>query len=71
MPSLTFIFRVRDNLPLVEAVDEENKDHREQDIYKRQAKDLAQRLRTTADSMHSFESGSQTFQYAWNGAVVV
>jgi len=61
MPALTFITRVRDGLPLAESI-EDDKDHKELDYFKQQAKQLLGKLRSSNDSASSFESGSHVFQ---------
>lgn len=62
MPNLTFITRLRDGLPLAESIGDE-KDHRDFDTYKSQAKQLFIKLRSSPEGAQSFESGGSVFQY--------
>jgi hypothetical protein len=62
MPTITFVTRARDGLPLAESIDDE-KDHRELDALKQQAKQLLGKLRSSAESRQSFETGAHVFQY--------
>ena len=63
MPKLTLLSRISDGLPLAASMEDE-KDHRELDNYKAQAKKLLKTMSNGAPARVSVESGSSVFQCA-------
>lgn len=63
MPKLTLLSRISDGLPLAASMEDE-KDHRELDGYKAQAKKLLKTMNNGAPARVSVESGSSVFQCA-------
>ena len=61
--SMTLLSRVSDGLPLAASMEDE-KDHRELDGYKAQAKKLLKTMNNGAPARVSVESGSSVFQCA-------
>ena len=63
MPKLTLLSRISDGLPLAASMEDE-KDHRELDGYKAQAKKLLKTMSNGAPARVSVESGGSVFQCA-------
>lgn len=63
MPKLTIIARVVDGLPLAASM-EDDKYHRDLDVYKNQAKRIFKQLSSASPGRLSIESGSEIFQCA-------
>lgn len=63
MPKLTIIARVVDGLPLAASM-EDDKYHRDLDVYKNQAKKIFKQLSSSSPGRLSIESGSEVFQCA-------
>eukprot|EP00962_Isochrysis_galbana_P019122 scaffold5569_cov116-Isochrysis_galbana.AAC.2 len=61
MPKLTLIARVVDGLPLAASMEEE-KDHRELDAYKSQAKRIVKQLNAASPQRMTIEAGANNFQ---------
>ena len=61
MVKMTLLHRVSDGLPLAASMEDE-KDHRELDAYKAQAKKIIKTLTTASPGKMSIESGGSTFQ---------
>jgi len=62
MPKMTLLSRVPDGLPLAASMEDE-KDHRELDAYKAQAKKIIKTLSAASPGKMSIESGGSTFHY--------
>ena len=62
MPKLTLLSRISDGLPLAASMEDE-KDHRELDGYKAQAKKLLKTMNNGAPARVSVESGQSVFHY--------
>ena len=62
MPKITLVARVSDGLPLAASLADE-KDHRELDAYKAQAKKILSQLSAASPSKMAIESGPNTFNY--------
>mmetsp|Transcript_29095 Transcript_29095/g.93795 ORF Transcript_29095/g.93795 Transcript_29095/m.93795 type:complete len:215 (+) Transcript_29095:26-670(+) len=62
MPKLTLIARVVDGLPLAASMEEE-KDHRELDAYKSQAKRIVKQLNAASPQRMTIEAGANNFHY--------
>jgi len=62
MPKLTLLSRISDGLPLAASMEDE-KDHRELDGYKAQAKKLLKTMSNGAPARVSVESGGSVFHY--------
>ena len=62
MPKLTLLSRISDGLPLAASMEDE-KDHRELDGYKAQAKKLLKTMSNGAPARVSVESGQSVFHY--------
>mmetsp|Transcript_19382 Transcript_19382/g.60914 ORF Transcript_19382/g.60914 Transcript_19382/m.60914 type:complete len:215 (+) Transcript_19382:61-705(+) len=62
MPKLTLVARLTDGLPLAASMEEE-KDHRELDAYKAQAKKIVKQLSATSPARMTIESGQNSFHY--------
>ena len=60
---LTLVARVSDGLPLAASMEDE-KEHRQMDDYKTQAKKIVKRLNSTSPPRISIESGGSFFQCA-------
>ena len=63
MPKLTLLSRISDGLPLAASMEDE-KDHRELDGYKAQAKKLLKTMSNGTPARVSVESGGSVFQCA-------
>ena len=63
MPKMTLLSRVSDGLPLAASMEDE-KDHRELDAYKAQAKKIIKTLSSASPGKLTIESGGSTFQCA-------
>ena len=63
MPKLTLIARVSDGLPLAASMDDE-KDHRELDNCKSQAKKIVKQLHSGSPRKLTIDSGPSCFKYA-------
>jgi hypothetical protein len=63
MPKLTIIARVVDGLPLAASM-EDDKYHRDLDVYKNQAKRIFKQLTNSSPGRLSIETGSEIFQCA-------
>jgi hypothetical protein len=63
MPKLTIIARVADGLPLAASM-EDDKLHRDLDVFKNQAKKIFKQLGSSSPARLSIESGSEVFQCA-------
>ncbi|KAG8466255.1 hypothetical protein KFE25_002011 [Diacronema lutheri] len=68
MPKLTIIARVVDGLPLAASM-EDDKYHRDLDVYKNQAKKIFKQLSSSSPGRLSIESGSEVFHYIIEGGV--
>ncbi len=63
MPKLTLLSRITDGLPLAASMEDE-KDHRELDAYKAQARKLLKTMNNGVLARVSVESGQSVFQCA-------
>ncbi|KAJ1625834.1 R-SNARE [Pavlovales sp. CCMP2436] len=68
MPKLTIIARVVDGLPLAASM-EDDKYHRDLDVYKNQAKRIFKQLTNSSPGRLSIETGSEIFHYLIEGGV--
>jgi len=68
MPKLTIIARVSDGLPLAASM-EDDKYHRDLDVYKNQAKRIFKQLSVSSPARLSIESGSEIFHYIIDSGV--
>ena len=68
MPKMTLLSRISDGLPLAASMEDE-KDHRETDAWKTQAKKIVKQISPGAPSRLSIESGSAFFHYVNQGGV--
>jgi len=68
MPKLTIIARTRDGLPLAASM-EDDKYHRDLDVFKNQAKRIFKQLTPSSPARLSIESGSEVFHYIIDAGV--
>ena len=68
MPKMTLLARISDGLPLAASMEDE-KDHRELDGWKTQAKKIIKQMTAASPSKLSIESGTSYFHYMHQGGV--
>lgn len=68
MPKMTLLARISDGLPLAASMEDE-KDHRELDGWKTQAKKIVKQMTAASPSKLSIESGTSYFHYLHQGGV--